>query len=452
MNTTKHLLTLRFRDEQLEEAFKKVNNEKSLVQARLAALLGMILYGGFIFLDYHLTPEHFITTLMIRLSVVLLFGLCLVMTFIRPDMVERIIMTGLVGGQIGHFLLMLYCNLPPGYGMGVTVIILVFMFTFSRITFIRSVILSFIFIAIYEAITGFHLHYSFQQMLTNNYFLLSINFAGILAGYTIELFVRNDFTKSLILDEERRKSDNLLLNILPESVAHELKEKGTTTPVRYGQVTVMFTDFVGFTTISERLSPDELIHELSNNFCYFDTITKVYNLEKIKTIGDSYMLAGGIPHPNSTHHFDCMLAALQIKKFMNTLKTRHKEQGLPFWDFRLGMNTGPLIAGVIGEMKFAYDIFGDTVNVASRMESHGAVGEINISQSTYDLVKEYFDCEYRGNINIKGKGSADMYIVRSLRPEYSSDPGGTTPNKRFFHQSGSFPRPDMELSATILSE
>jgi class 3 adenylate cyclase len=259
---------------------------------------------------------------------------------------------------------------------------------------------------------------------------------SLFSTYTIDLFTRNDFIKSLILEAERKKSDNLLLNILPETVANELKEKGTTTPVRYSLVTVLFVDFVGFTRISANLSPDKLIQELSENFCYFDTITRIFSLEKIKTIGDSYMLAGGIPQSNDTHHFDCLLAALRIKKYLNYFKSKRTAEGLPAWDFRMGINTGPLIAGVIGEMKFAYDIFGDTVNVASRMESHGEIGEINVSQSTYELIADYFDCEYRGKIDLKGRGLADMYLVKGIRSEFAADSRRFEPNEAFLRRTG----------------
>lgn len=231
---------------------------------------------------------------------------------------------------------------------------------------------------------------------------------------------------------ERQKSEKLLLNILPADVASELKEKGATEPVLYEGVSVMFTDFKGFTKIAEILSPRELIQDLDACFVQFDKITERYNLEKLKTIGDSYMCAGGIPKRNKTHAIDCVLAALEIQAFMNLMKQIKEEQGLPYWELRLGIHSGPLVAGVIGERKFAYDVWGDTVNTASRMESSGTTGKINISGSTYELIKNVFDCEFRGYVSAKNKGDVAMYYVNGLKPEYAAAADSRAPNGKFW--------------------
>ncbi|MBI3394631.1 MAG: adenylate/guanylate cyclase domain-containing protein [Spirochaetia bacterium] len=232
--------------------------------------------------------------------------------------------------------------------------------------------------------------------------------------------------------QKRRKSEKLLLNILPADVAAELKDKGATEPVLYEDVSVMFTDFKGFTQIAETMSPRELIQDLDACFVQFDKITERFNLEKLKTIGDSYMCAGGIPKENKTHAIDCALAALEIQAFMNLMKQIKAEQGLPYWELRLGVHTGPLVAGVIGEKKFAYDVWGDTVNTASRMESSGTPGKINISGSTYELIKDLFDCEYRGQVSAKNKGDVAMYYVNGLKPEYSLPMDAKAPNGKFW--------------------
>jgi class 3 adenylate cyclase len=234
-----------------------------------------------------------------------------------------------------------------------------------------------------------------------------------------------------IANEQRQKSEDLLLNILPKDVADELKEKGASKPVKFDSVTVLFTDFVGFTQIAENLKADELIDELDKCFSYFDAVTKKYNLEKIKTIGDSYMLAAGLPEKNNTHYIDCLMAAMEIRAFMDQMKEIKESQSLPYWELRLGINTGPLVAGVIGDMKFAYDIFGDTVNVASRMESSGFPGKINISDDTYNLAKFLFDCEFRGKIMAKRKGDIPMYFVTGIKKEFSVNGEGKVPNESF---------------------
>ncbi|HNF28293.1 MAG TPA: adenylate/guanylate cyclase domain-containing protein, partial [Leptospiraceae bacterium] len=239
-------------------------------------------------------------------------------------------------------------------------------------------------------------------------------------------------------EKEREKSEKLLLNILPEDVAEELKEKGATEPVLYDSVSVLFTDFKGFTKIAENMSPQELIKELDGCFSQFDRITERFGLEKLKTIGDSYMCAGGIPKkknssvPGAKSAVDAVLAALEIQAFMNQMKEIKMMLGVPYWELRLGIHSGPLVAGVIGEKKFAYDVWGDTVNTASRMESSGTPGKINISGSTYELVKDFFDCEYRGRVNAKNKGEVDMHYVLSIREGYRKTISSNVPNEEFW--------------------
>jgi class 3 adenylate cyclase len=216
-----------------------------------------------------------------------------------------------------------------------------------------------------------------------------------------------------ILDRQKIEIENLLLNILPEEVAHELKSDGQATPRFYESVSVLFTDFKGFTTIAEKMSPNELVAELNDFFVAFDDIIENNHLEKIKTIGDAYMCAGGIPTPNSTHPFDIINAGLQIQEFMAEHNRKRTEKGLPTWGLRVGIHTGPVTAGVVGRKKYAYDIWGNTVNIASRMESNGEVGKVNISQATYNLVSERYTCRHRGKISAKNVGEIDMYFVEA---------------------------------------
>lgn len=234
---------------------------------------------------------------------------------------------------------------------------------------------------------------------------------GMLSRYR---YVRR--TKKIIEDEKDR-SDKLLLNILPEETAEELKEKGTATPKYYDMVTVLFTDFKGFTRIAEQLSPRELVAELDFCFHAFDKIIDKHNIEKIKTIGDAYMCAGGIPVANTSNPVDVVKAGLEISEFMEKLKRQKNARGEDSWELRIGIHTGPVIAGVVGKNKFAYDIWGDAVNLASRMESSGIPGKVNISGSTYKLVKEEFSCVHRGMIEAKNKGEVDMYIVDGFKKE-----------------------------------
>jgi len=247
-------------------------------------------------------------------------------------------------------------------------------------------------------------------------------FVQFLTGILVVVLTRN-------LNQERAKSDSLLLNILPSSVAEELKANDSVSPRHYESASVLFTDFVGFTQIAEGMTPEELIAELDACFSHFDAIARKHKLEKIKTIGDSYMAVGGVPAANTTHAVDAVLAALEIQRFMTELAEKKKKLNQPCWQLRLGIHTGPLVAGVIGREKFAYDVWGDTVNTASRLESSGLAGRINISAATYEKAKDLFVCEYRGKVPAKHKGEIEMYFVNAIQPLLAHESG--EPNQRF---------------------
>ena len=231
------------------------------------------------------------------------------------------------------------------------------------------------------------------------------------AKHRLERIVK-ERTKEIELEKD--KSDKLLLNILPQEVADELKQTGKSVAKSFESVTVLFTDIKGFTIISEKLSPEQLVSEIDFCFREFDRITEKYGIEKIKTIGDSYMCAGGLPVKNNTHAYDVVMAALEIKDFMNQLKEDRIKNNQSYFEIRLGINSGPVVAGIVGDKKFAYDIWGDTVNTASRMESAGEIGKVNISGRTYEFIKDKFKCTYRGKVAAKNKGEIDMYFVDSL--------------------------------------
>ena len=223
-------------------------------------------------------------------------------------------------------------------------------------------------------------------------------------------FIRKSRT---LIQQEKDRSDELLLNILPSKTADELKAKGTVNAQYFEMVTVMFTDFKGFTKIAENLIPQDLVNEIDYCFKKFDEIVTKHNIEKIKTIGDAYMCAGGLPVSSTTHAHDVVKAAQEIQHFMQDVKRTKEKQNKPYFELRIGIHTGPVVAGIVGTKKFQYDIWGDTVNIASRMESSGEVGKVNISQTTYDKIKDQFNCKYRGKIKAKNKGAIDMYFVNS---------------------------------------
>jgi len=217
--------------------------------------------------------------------------------------------------------------------------------------------------------------------------------------------------KNTIIATEKKRSDDLLLNILPAETARELKENGKAKAKQHPSVTVLFSDIVSFTQIAEALSAPELVTLLDDCFRGFDKIALKYGIEKIKTIGDAYMCVGGLPLANDTHAYDVVRAGLEMQEFIKNYNRTLEQRGIPDLAIRIGIHTGPVVAGIVGSTKFAYDIWGDTVNLAARMESGGAAGQVNISRSTYDRVKDQFEFEQRGKIVIKNKDATEMYFV-----------------------------------------
>lgn len=247
----------------------------------------------------------------------------------------------------------------------------------------------------------------------------------------IQLRNREIEREKQIIEAGKKRTEKLLMSVLPFEAAIQLKSKGEARPRNYKMSTVLFTDFKGFSKACMNLSPREVVNTVHSYFAIFDDITENRNIEKIKTIGDAYMCAGGIPLRNKSNPIDVVLAGLEIQHFMQHLDQIKEFDDVPRWELRLGIHTGPIIAGVVGKNKIAYDIWGDTVNVASRMETAGEAGRVNISGDTYELIKEYFDCTHRGRIKVKNRGEIDMYFVDSLKPKFALDQFGVKPNDTF---------------------
>ncbi len=218
-----------------------------------------------------------------------------------------------------------------------------------------------------------------------------------------------------IIEAAKLQSDSLLLNILPGEIADELKKFGKSYARKHDQVSVLFADIKGFTSIAEKLTPVKLVTQLDEVFGAFDNIIAKHGMEKIKTIGDAYMCACGLPLADNENAIKSVNAALDMQQFIKEFGAANKIQNLPVFEIRIGIHTGPLVAGVVGLKKFAYDIWGDAVNLASQMEHHSEPGKVNISGETYSLVKNSFNCTYRGKIETKSKAEVDMYFVDSVK-------------------------------------
>lgn len=249
----------------------------------------------------------------------------------------------------------------------------------------------------------------------------------------IEIQKRQVEEKSILLQQEKEKVEKLLLNILPEDTVRELSDSGTTRARAFSQVSVMFTDFAGFTTAAEEIEPIDLIDRLDMFFSRFDEIIEKWNLEKIKTVGDAYLCAGGMPIRSKENPIRTVLAGLEIQKFMKRQALEDEENGVKPWTLRVGINTGEVVAGVIGKKRYAYDIWGASVNLAQRMEVNCRPGAVNISESTYELIEPYFVCTPRGKVMAKNSGLVNMYFVDRIKPELSADDEGIVPNEQFWN-------------------
>ena len=251
-----------------------------------------------------------------------------------------------------------------------------------------------------------------RQKLVKKASFIGLGLLAIIAALAIFAFIqkRND---TRLIAAEKKKSDDLLLNILPAEVAQELKDSGHSKAKNYDMATVLFADIKNFTGAAEKMTPEQLVSEIDYYFKNFDEITTKYKIEKIKTIGDAYMCVGGLPKADGDNAYYVICAALEMQDFMRRTKEEKTREGKIYFEIRIGIHTGPLIAGIVGLRKFAYDIWGDTVNIAARMEQHGEEGKINISGNTYELIKGKFNCTHRGKVDAKNKGQIDMYFVDS---------------------------------------
>ena len=251
-----------------------------------------------------------------------------------------------------------------------------------------------------------------QKRKTNRIVMFAVTGASFfIIVIALGLYRRNNYIKKTnkIISNEKERSEKLLLNILPEKTAQELKDHGKVAAKKFESVTVLFSDFKGFTHYAENLEPEELVNTVDYYFSKFDEIVEKYGLEKIKTVGDAYMVAGGLPFVTEDHAIKMTKAAFEMVAFVNASKESNNTSAA--FDIRIGINTGPVVAGVVGSKKFAYDIWGDTVNIAARMETNSEPGKINISENTYRVIKSEFNCTYRGELEVKNRGKLKMFFV-----------------------------------------
>lgn len=411
-----HPITLAFKSRNLEKRYWKDYLPRMRRRTAVAILTVLGLYSIFGFLDPWIVPEAVREVWTIR--IVMFFYSLIVIFSTRTQLFEQahqpIIASIPIFGGIG-ILLMIAMIGDTGRQLYYAGLILAIIWTmlFSDLRFIIALPISIGFIVGYEFIVLVYKPVAIPIVINNSFFLFGTLIMCSFAGYIIERYNRTGFYQALVIEHERERAERLLLSILPKEVTEVLKERPGTIADRYENASILFADIVSFTTLSVQMTPEEMVELLNETFSYFDSLVDKYGLEKIRTIGDNYMVASGVPRPQREHAKILARMALEILEFTNGSNANGKKR----FQFRIGMNSGPVVAGVIGSKKFQYDIWGDTVNTASRMESQGLPGKIQVSQSTYELLKDGFICEPRGPLQVKGIGMMDTWFLVSERQD-----------------------------------
>lgn len=411
-------ITLAFSGE-VERSFQEQYFQKVIKQMRIALILGGTLYALFGILDRSLVAEAFTKIWLIRYVIVC--PLVVVAIFLTYSSYFKRFVQGIVSFVmlISGLGIVAMTNIasPPGsyYYYAGLILILMFFYNVIRLRFIYATTLSLIILSAYEITAIWVTKTPYTILLSNNFFLISANIFGMFACYLMELYIRKEFIQRQLLEAEEEKSERLLLNILPKGIAERLKQTQgdmSVTPSKiivdkFSDVTILFADIVEFTAFSSRISPEALVVFLNELFSIFDNIAEKHGLEKIKTIGDSYMVVGGLPDPHPNHAEAIAEMALDMQEEVAKFKVAKEGQ----LRIRIGIHTGSVVAGVIGRKKFSYDLWGNTVNVASRMEHHSIAGSILASEESYRRLRSKYKFVERERIEVKGKGSLNTYFL-----------------------------------------
>ena len=414
-----------FEDADLERAFQKESFELSVRRyVRFSVPLAFIAFWAYGVHDLLVIPEVHVTAWLIRYAISGPLGALLIGFTFRNRRWEHHQPAMLVFGLTVNTVVLWIAALSPPAGFfiyaGFAVIFLTLGPFLARMNVRTQVVYTLLTLGLYNLFDVLEAHAQPMYRLSLNLTLFTLGAIGTLAARQLELQARLAFVQRRVirdqmaaLEVERHRSESRLLNVLPRRIAERLKnEPDITIAERFQSATVLFSDIVGFTELSARLAPDEIVRRLDEVFTRFDVIAEQLDLEKIKTIGDAYMVAGGVPARRDDHAAAVCEMALRMRDTLAELAPRMAES----IDVRIGVHTGPVVAGVIGKKKFIYDVWGDTVNTVSRMESHGVPGSIQVSEATYDATKDAFVYERRGAIPVKGKGEMTTYFLLGRRP------------------------------------
>jgi guanylate cyclase len=406
-------VSLAFVDPGLEAEYWRRNGGRLRRKTAITILLVLVLYVAFGFLDPWIVPEILATVWALRAAVVVLCVILVALTRTRAFAKRHqliiaslpvlggvaIFATIALSGETGRLL----------YYAGI-ILAIIWTMLLSELRFPLALAVSVYLIAGYEVIAVFVSPLSQPVIVNNTFFLVSTLAMTATGGYTIERAARVNFRQSLTIEEERRKSEDLLVSMLPREVAAVLKAGPATVARRYEAASVLFADIVGFTTLSALMNADDVVKMLDELFNTFDSLVALHGAERIRTIGDSYMAAAGVPAPREGHAQALAALALDMQAHASAREVQGRRLAL-----RVGISSGPLIAGVIGVRKPQYDVWGDTVNAASRMESHGIPSGIQVTRATYELIRGEFCCEPRGLIEVKGMGPMEVWFLTGRR-------------------------------------
>jgi adenylate cyclase len=393
------------------------NNTRS--STRIALVLALILYSLFGVLDMYAVPLSKDGVWFIRYAIVapvILFVLTASYVNVFQDYVQGMMSVAVAISGLGIVaMIAITRETELGNRFYFTGLILISMWAYGllRLRFWHAVLANLIVMVGYE-----YSSIMVKQLLNSetgivlftmhNFFFLGANIIGIFTSYTLERYSRREFLQKYLIQEQRDQSDKLLFSILPERIAEKLKQGHETIAEEFSSASVLFADIVNFTPISARFDPREVVEMLNELFSGFDQLVDKYSVEKIQVAGDGYMLAAGVPTPRKNHAIVLAQLALEMMEYVERQRFLGGKHPI---EIRIGLNSGPVIGGVIGRKKFVYALWGDMVNTASRMESHGAKGKIQITRATYELIKDQFDCEYIGEIDVKGKGRLEAWYL-----------------------------------------
>lgn len=408
--------TLSFQSGPVEQEYTRDLSERVVAHLRFAYLLAIILYLTFAWLDRALAPSDYLGLWRIRFglgmpALVLAFG----STFVPPLRIYfqpiAVVALFLAGAGIVEMTAIAPPHVASIYYVGL-ILVMIYVYAFVRLRFVLATLVGMAIIAHYEYTALNRLVLDDYVLLANNLFLLSASAIGLAASYQLETFQRRGFLRARALRVESEKAERLLMNLLPTSVARRLIDREIPIADGYSEVTILFADIVGFTEMSSRMLPRDTVRMLNDFFLECDSLADKYGIEKIKTVGDAYMAVSGLPDYRDDHAEAMADMALEM---VGRLGGFNEERHLNL-EVRVGINTGPVVAGVIGRKRFLFDVWGDAVNVASRLEAHGIRNGIQVSEHTYYRLRPHFELEARGQVEIAGRAPMETYVLLGRRP------------------------------------